>query len=316
MGDRPIAPKATELPSIFWGALGCVSVLGVGFTVLFLVARPGSGASPAVVPSTAAPQPALVVPAPPVAARPSPDIQPLAPPPVAPVEAAPTPPAVHPKPVTHLIKVARGPAGASAAKKDDGKGDSKSDDSAADRMSRRHPRRRRPPPPQRRRHRRSPPRRRRSRQPPPLRNLRRPRLRRPRRRLRPPRLPPKRAPSQAQPKTSSPQRATASALPTNPTTTRPGPLHLGPDPLPPSLRLVGLSHLGGLRWARRRARKLQVSNLAGALRTSPAKAGEVGTARCRERVWPLSRRGRLVDRGGGCSLEGGEPAGKDQQQGR
>src|SRR6516164_1097749 len=38
-----------HLPGWFWGTLGCFSVLAVGFTVLFFVAKPGAA------PTTAAP---------------------------------------------------------------------------------------------------------------------------------------------------------------------------------------------------------------------------------------------------------------------
>jgi hypothetical protein len=108
---RVAAPGKPPLPNIFWGALGCVSVLAVGFTVLFFVARPES---PGVAPATVAVQPArpLPVAAPQVAAPapspgPSPDIQPLAPP----AQAAPVEPA-HPKPAVRPIKVARAPGSA------------------------------------------------------------------------------------------------------------------------------------------------------------------------------------------------------------
>lgn len=97
-----VAPAA-QLPGIFWGALGCVSVLGVGFTVLFLVLRPGSPATAA--PPLPPPTAAVVAPPPPAEPRPTPDIQPLAPPPAAatPAEAEPA----HPKAPVHPIKVAR-----------------------------------------------------------------------------------------------------------------------------------------------------------------------------------------------------------------
>src|SRR5206468_1451883 len=64
-GSPPQAGPATAarpapLPPVFWGALGCVSVLGVGFTMLFLLARPGGGpaAAPVAPPPSAAAAPA------------------------------------------------------------------------------------------------------------------------------------------------------------------------------------------------------------------------------------------------------------------
>ncbi len=138
MGNRPIAPRAPALPPVFWGALGCVSVLGVGFTILFLVGGTSSSAArPAVArPAVARPQSAVALPAPPVSAsaRPSPDIQPLAPQPSAspPVATAPAP---HPKPPIHLIKVARAPAVAANVKdpsKSDGKPEKKAASAGAD----------------------------------------------------------------------------------------------------------------------------------------------------------------------------------------
>jgi hypothetical protein len=94
------------LPPVFWGALGCVSVLGVGFTIMFLVLRPSAApAAPLPPPATAAVVAPPPAPAP--AARPTPDIQPLAAPGAAPA-AAPEAEA-HPvhKPVVHPVKVAR-----------------------------------------------------------------------------------------------------------------------------------------------------------------------------------------------------------------
>jgi hypothetical protein len=95
---RVAAPSKPPLPNVFWGALGCVSVLGIGFTVLFVFARPGSPAAP----PPAAPLAATAVAVP--AQRPGlfPDIQPLAPPP-APAEPA----AAHLKPAARPIKMAR-----------------------------------------------------------------------------------------------------------------------------------------------------------------------------------------------------------------
>ena len=102
-----VSPQRPPLPNLFWGALGCMSVLVVGFTVLFLVARPGAAAGtlPAPVPLP----PTAVAPAPP-APRPLPDIQPLAPP-APPPPASAEAPSPHAKPAVHPIKVARAPSG-------------------------------------------------------------------------------------------------------------------------------------------------------------------------------------------------------------
>jgi hypothetical protein len=134
-----VAPPKPPLPNLFWGALGCVSVLSVGFTILFLVARPGAAAgtlpAPVPLPPTATATP------PPAPRGASPDIQPLAPP-VAPPAPHGTPadaPAAHAKPAVHPIKVARAPSGpdgtgAGAVKKKGPKAgaDDQSDDSADD----------------------------------------------------------------------------------------------------------------------------------------------------------------------------------------
>jgi len=94
---RVAAPGKPPLPNVFWGALGCVSVLGIGFTALFVLARPGTAPAPR--PVVSAPATAIAIPAQPGA---SPDIQPLAPP-----AAAVEPPAAHLKPAAHPIKMAR-----------------------------------------------------------------------------------------------------------------------------------------------------------------------------------------------------------------
>jgi hypothetical protein len=134
-----VAPPKAPLPNLFWGALGCVSVLSVGFTILFLVARPGAaGTLPAPVPL---PPTAAATPAAPPPRGASPDIQPLAPPvaPPAPHGVPADAPVAHPKPAVHPIKVARAPSGsegsgAANVKKKGQKaaGDDQSDDSSDD----------------------------------------------------------------------------------------------------------------------------------------------------------------------------------------
>jgi hypothetical protein len=126
--SAPAAPRASApedtarvvmhksaLPGWFWGMLGCLSVLGVGFGALILVARNGllngGAVGPAPVAATAA---APVAPAPvlgPGGARPRPQIEQLAPP-----AAPPLIPVVDPKPRTqpHAIKLARSPSGGHA----------------------------------------------------------------------------------------------------------------------------------------------------------------------------------------------------------
>ena len=130
MGDRPIAPRAPELPSIFWGALGCVSVLGVGFTVLFLVARPGAGGRrrPRRRPSPPwRSRPGLRLPAH-VRHRTSSRLHHPA---AAPAEAVAPPPARAPK-AHHPRHQGRPRARRRRPGKDDGKADTKPEDSAGD----------------------------------------------------------------------------------------------------------------------------------------------------------------------------------------
>jgi translation initiation factor IF-2 len=106
--------RHTELPGWFWTALGCMTVLVVGLTVVFFVfqpsgASPGSGestplpaaATTTVVPS--APAPAAEPPRPPVQGM---RVQPLAPPPPA-IDQMPAP---KPRLQVRPVKVARTPA--------------------------------------------------------------------------------------------------------------------------------------------------------------------------------------------------------------
>jgi hypothetical protein len=100
----------SALPGWFWGMLGCLSVLGVGFGVLIVVARNGLLDGGAVGPATAA----AAVPIAPASAiggagsPPRPQIEQLVPPPAAPLI-----PAAEPKPRAqpHAIKLARSPSG-------------------------------------------------------------------------------------------------------------------------------------------------------------------------------------------------------------
>ena len=108
----------SALPGWFLGMLGCLSVLGVGFGALIVVARNGllDGGAVGTATAAAAPVAAPTEPAPAAASvgsRPQPQIEQLVPPPAAPLI-----PAGEPKARTqpHAIKLARSPsAGHSAA---------------------------------------------------------------------------------------------------------------------------------------------------------------------------------------------------------
>ena len=117
----------SALPGWFWGMLGCLSVLGVGFGVLIVVARNGllDGGAVAPVPAAGATVAAPTAPAPvtgPAGSRPRPQIEQLVPPPAAPLI-----PGAEPKPRTqpHAIKLARSPSGGHGAA-----GDKPADDKA------------------------------------------------------------------------------------------------------------------------------------------------------------------------------------------
>ena len=124
-GVRADAPEDTArvvmhksaLPGWFWGMLGCLSVLGVGFGVLIVVARNGLLEGGAVGPATAAAATVAVptAPAPTTASagsRPQPQIEQLVPPPAAPLV-----PTKASKPVAqpHAIKLARLPSSGHSA---------------------------------------------------------------------------------------------------------------------------------------------------------------------------------------------------------
>jgi hypothetical protein len=119
-------PPRAELPSWFWGVLGCLTVLGLGFTVMFFAIKSPSGTTAAIPPTVVAPTaPSAPLPVP--ALRP-PGIQveqlasPPAPPPVAPVrKAAPRP-----------LKVARSPAPTPRAAPADESDDAPADETATD----------------------------------------------------------------------------------------------------------------------------------------------------------------------------------------
>ena len=107
----------SALPGWFWGMLGCLSVLGVGFGVLIVVARNGLLDGGAVGPTTAA----AAAPVAPASAtggagsRPRPQIEQLVPPPAAPFIPA-AEPKVRVQP--HAIKLARSPSGGHPAAAD------------------------------------------------------------------------------------------------------------------------------------------------------------------------------------------------------
>lgn len=116
-----VVMRGNELPGWFWGLLGCLSVLGVGSAVLFLIFKPPGGLS--------APAPSLAATAAPADRAPVPggrqiDIEPMAPPPPSPAVAG----APKPKAVSHPLKIAHSPSAphpAAAPVADTDKGDDK-----------------------------------------------------------------------------------------------------------------------------------------------------------------------------------------------
>jgi hypothetical protein len=134
--------RSGELPGWFWGALGCMTVLVVGLSVVFFIGQTGGstptgGIAPAIVPASAAP--AAVAPA----AAPAPDVQrgqkpgiriePMAPPPPAIDQVPPPPPvATKPKAPVRPLKVARSPAAAPKPAVAAAKAAAESEDSAED----------------------------------------------------------------------------------------------------------------------------------------------------------------------------------------
>jgi len=66
-------PPRSPLPTWFWGALGCLSVLVIGFAILFMVTKPAEEAAPiAAGAPPIAPAPAVTQAAPTAPARPAP----------------------------------------------------------------------------------------------------------------------------------------------------------------------------------------------------------------------------------------------------
>jgi hypothetical protein len=137
--------RRSELPGWFWGALGCLTVLVVGLSIVFLMGQ----ASPAPTPPAATVKTVETIVAPPVG-RPGPGaavdpaarapaikIEPMAAPPPAVGQAAPHPAAAKPRPATRPIKVARSPAsaakssGATKAAADDSDGDTEDEEPKA-----------------------------------------------------------------------------------------------------------------------------------------------------------------------------------------
>jgi hypothetical protein len=129
--------RRSELPGWFWGALGCLTVLVVGLSIVFLMGQAGPAPVPPVatvktVETAAAPpagRPGPGTAADPATRAPAIKIEPMAPPAPAPAVG---PTATHPaKPrsVTHPIKVARSP---SSAAKPSGTAKSADDDSDDD----------------------------------------------------------------------------------------------------------------------------------------------------------------------------------------
>ncbi len=115
--------RRSELPSWFWGALGCLTVLVVGLTVVFFLGQPGTGPAPATAPQPAAAAPAAAEepagsPGAPEAQRTQGGgihVEPMAPPPAAidQVPQVPAAPAVKQKAPAHPVKIAKAPAGGS-----------------------------------------------------------------------------------------------------------------------------------------------------------------------------------------------------------
>jgi hypothetical protein len=111
--------RRSELPGWFWGALGCLTVLVVGLSIVFLMGQAGPAAAPpaatvktvetVVAPPTGRPGPGAAVD--PAAHAPAIKIEPMVAPvqPAAVGQAAPHP-AAKPRPATRPIKVARSPA--------------------------------------------------------------------------------------------------------------------------------------------------------------------------------------------------------------
>ena len=118
--------RRSELPGWFWGALGCLTVLVVGLTIVFVMGQPGVASAPTsdMVPAVIPTPPAQAAAAPGAASR-APEaqraraagiqVEPMAAPPPAIEQAAPAPVVVvKPKVPARPLKVARSPAAAKA----------------------------------------------------------------------------------------------------------------------------------------------------------------------------------------------------------
>ena len=113
--------RRSELPGWFWGALGCLTVLVVGLTIVFVMGQPGAASAPTgdIVPAIIPTRPAQAVAAPGAAAR-APEaqparaagirVEPMAPP--ASEQGAAASVVAKPKAPTRPLKVARSPAAA------------------------------------------------------------------------------------------------------------------------------------------------------------------------------------------------------------
>ncbi len=112
--------RRSELPGWFWTALGCLTVLVVGLTIVFVMGQPGGASAPAsdIVPTVipaqavAAPGPAARAPEAQPARAAGIRVEPMAAPPPA-IEQVPAAPVVaKPKAPARPVKVARSPAAA------------------------------------------------------------------------------------------------------------------------------------------------------------------------------------------------------------
>jgi hypothetical protein len=115
--------RRSELPGWFWGALGCLTVLVVGLTVVFVMGQQGVASAPTVdaVPAVISTPPAQAAAAPGAAPR-GPEaqlargagirVEPMAAPPGAIEQVVPAPVVAKPKAPVRPLKVARSPAAA------------------------------------------------------------------------------------------------------------------------------------------------------------------------------------------------------------
>ncbi|SRR6266540_4289220 len=107
---RIAVQRGGALPGWLWGMLGCLTVLGIGFAVLFMVMKPG--AAPPIPAATTVVAPVPTPPPPAAGARaPGIEVEPIAAPGRAPGIAS-TP---KPRPTVRAVKVARSPGAARTA---------------------------------------------------------------------------------------------------------------------------------------------------------------------------------------------------------